>query len=392
MIEPRNDVGGGLPLVGRRVQQLLAQSSAYQALDEPRRAELARDMTKVAQYIVGGELGDNYPRAATLAGGTAPIGRGSAPLRGPGATAAAQGGRAFTDTIRDVNFPAFVAGLIDGVFNAIVNASIKQMEAYGELVKNVAKSVDDFMKDNVSENQARDYLADRYPDHLQVDTSGEKPVVKPKEGADDGSLPNFFSDLGLAQPVQSLDEETPEQVLMPAARRRMAMDRQQLLATMVLMGINRLVVTDGHIQASCTFELNTTDSLTRHADRAVDSDDELSNTSKGTYKPGDWYTSDFNNSRTASFKVSTHRSTDSVEAIDMHAKLGGKVQVNFKSDYFPLEKIADVLQINQIQQKAPAGMTAQPGAAPAAGPAPAAPAPPPVPPVAPPTAPAPAGR
>ena len=101
--------------------------------------------------------------------------------------------------IREVNFPAFVAGLIDGVFNAIVTSSIKQMEAYGELVKNVAKSVDDFMKDNISENSARDYLADRYPDNLEVDMSGEKPQLKPKEGSDDAELPDFFKDLGLAE-------------------------------------------------------------------------------------------------------------------------------------------------------------------------------------------------
>jgi isochorismate hydrolase len=37
--------------------------------------------------------------------------------------------------------------------------------------------------------------------------------------------------------------------LVVAARRRMAIDRQQLLATMVMMGINRVVVTDGKISA-----------------------------------------------------------------------------------------------------------------------------------------------
>jgi hypothetical protein len=34
-----------------------------------------------------------------------------------------------------------------------------------------------------------------------------------------------------------------------AARRRIAIDRQQVLATMVMMGINRVVVTDGKIVA-----------------------------------------------------------------------------------------------------------------------------------------------
>jgi len=67
------------------------------------------------------------------------------------------------------------------------------------------------------------------PTNLEVDTSGDKPALKPKEGGDDSDLPDFSKDLGTREPVSSLDEETAEQVLLPAARRRMAMDRQQLL-------------------------------------------------------------------------------------------------------------------------------------------------------------------
>ena len=79
-----------------------------------------------------------------------------------------------------------------------MDASIQQMEAFAELVKNVSKSVDEYMRDNVTANQARDYLADRYPDHLQVDISGETPKVVPKEDADESDMPDFFKDLGLA--------------------------------------------------------------------------------------------------------------------------------------------------------------------------------------------------
>jgi len=66
--------------------------------------------------------------------------------------------------IHEVDFPAFVAGLINGVFGAIVDASIKQMQAYGELVQAVSDSIDDFSKNNLTEDQARDYLAQNYPD------------------------------------------------------------------------------------------------------------------------------------------------------------------------------------------------------------------------------------
>ncbi|HET7401563.1 MAG TPA: hypothetical protein VFJ62_07265, partial [Usitatibacter sp.] len=59
---------------------------------------------------------------------------------------------------------------------------------------------------------------------------------------------------------------------------------------------------------------------------------------------------------------------DSDAKVQMHAKLAGKVNVQFKSDYFPMEKMVDVMQINQIRGKTPAGRDdknapAQPGQA-----------------------------
>jgi hypothetical protein len=369
-----------LPLVRAKVQDLLTHSQAYQSLDPVKRRDLARDMVHIANYIVGGSDGQSIPGAFTLADDRPPDPAGQTAtgrLVESGGTAAALGVEQFGEAINKIDFPKFVAGLIDGVFNAIVSSSIKQMEAYAELVKNVAKSVDEFMRENVSENQARDYLADRYPDALELDLEGEAPKLKPREGVDDSALPDFFADLGLPAPIDSLDEETTETVLVPAARKRMAMDRQQLLATMVLMGINRLVVTNGTIKASVLFELDTLDKVTRHYDRASTYD--WTNTTKQRRRGSgksfwDWFSPSTTESETTSnFKVSTTRSEDSQAKIDLHAKLSGDVNVNFRSETFPLERMADILQVNEIQKKAPNYTTTQPRTA-APG-APAAPAP-----------------
>lgn len=48
------------------------------------------------------------------------------------------------------------------VFEAIVESSIEQMRAYADLVASVSQSASDFMKDNTSESQERDTLADRF--------------------------------------------------------------------------------------------------------------------------------------------------------------------------------------------------------------------------------------
>ena len=434
--------GAMLDEIRSQVRTRLMNSSAFRALDKEKQRQVAHDTVNALRYIAGGEEGDNVPGSVMLGGNagayapaeamagatTTPISsarralpQGStrfapaAPAAPGGGTqggprrqrgdlgeAAFEGSQAFTETIANVNFPGFVGGLIDGVFNSIVTTSIKQMEAYAEMVKNVSKSVDQYMKDNVTENNARDYLAERYPDHLEVDITGDAPRLKPKEGHAEDSLPDFFADLGLKGPVTSLDDDNVEQELVPAARQRIAMDRQQLLATMVMMGVNRLVVTNGTIEASCLFELDTHGARTSHANRTSDFDrtrtsgNEWGNdgsynrsnketgglfgTSIGARDASDtkttWY-SKGSRSETANFKMHTASDRADEQTIDLHAKLGGKVKVNFKSDYFPMEKMVDALQVNQIRDKTAAGLAPQvvpaPGLPPPLPPMPALP-------------------
>ena len=155
------------------------------------------------------------------------------------------------ETLDAVAFPTFVADLINGTFNAIVNASIRQMEAFAALLSNVAKTVDQFMADNITDNQAKDWLVSKYPYHLRVDTSEGEPKVVMRDDAADREPPSLRQDLGLDMDVD-LDDDTIAETLVPAARRNLAQHRHQLLSTMVLLGINRIVVTSGRIRASST--------------------------------------------------------------------------------------------------------------------------------------------
>ena len=50
--------------------------------------------------------------------------------------------------------------------------SIEQMEAYTKLLSNVAETVDEFMTDNISDNQACDWMVIGYPQVICLDTSG----------------------------------------------------------------------------------------------------------------------------------------------------------------------------------------------------------------------------
>jgi hypothetical protein len=89
------------------------------------------------------------------------------------AGAAVQGTDQFVRLVKNVDFPAFVGGLVNNVFRVIVETSIEQMKAYGELVANVAKSAEDYMSENIGMGQGRDYLANRFPDLLRCDVDGD---------------------------------------------------------------------------------------------------------------------------------------------------------------------------------------------------------------------------
>src|SRR5262249_55673368 len=146
--------------------------------------------------------------------------------KGLGATIAA-GVTQAARMVNEINFPAFVASLIEGAFHAIVKSSIEQMTAYAEMVKSVSSSLNDFKDKNTTDNQARDHLVQRYPQFFQITINNGQPQIGMRPGADDLPLPNFQQELGLAKQISSLDDDMIEEQLVPAARDDLARGRQQ---------------------------------------------------------------------------------------------------------------------------------------------------------------------
>jgi hypothetical protein len=77
---------------------------------------------------------------------------------------AANRAMAAASEVKNLGFVEFTAGLINGTFDAIIGATIKQMEAYAALVADLSKTLAEFQADNVSDAEINAYLADRYPD------------------------------------------------------------------------------------------------------------------------------------------------------------------------------------------------------------------------------------
>jgi hypothetical protein len=402
------------------VRELLQQSQAFQALDESKRRELAHNLVQIGSYLAepdGIRLKQQSSPVRALAGD-------NIPKPEKFGQAVRTGVEQMVAMVQGVNFPGFVAGLIQGVFHSIVESSIEQMEAYGKLVADVAKSLNQFRDDNTTDNQGRDHLIEQFPDMFELSFDGgdgldsfgsdgnapPQPRVVLRDGVDEKTAVDRLNrSLPLDKPLTGLDDDTVEAALVPAARTQLATGRQQLLATMVMMGINRIVVTDGKIQAKVMFDFKATDNR-KYAMSATQFDHErdasgnlvLTNVGEGTYdsksqetqqdasyshgKDSSEYTG---GSRDASYyskgtykysqqpvvkAMSTQKLMDDSN-LSTKASLVGNVEVNFKSDYLPLEKMATPENIAAIQMNAQPGMVKNLAARPKAGGAPASTAP-----------------
>ena len=262
----------------------------------------------------------------------------------------------------EIDFPAFVAGLVHGTFDAIVDSAIRQMESYASLVSAVAKPLEDFTRENVSTNQAKDWLVHQYPKDLFLSMEPEPTVLpRPPENKDESEearSPEWLAEFGVAG--QELTAELIQETLLPEAQKRLGRSRQQMLATMVLLGLNRVVVKDGSVSARLRFRAEAGD----HAkvDYAV-SDDPNGDSS--------WGARGSLNYPGASTKVSTVGVTAQSDA-NLKAELFGEVKINFASETLPLEKFADEAKRTLLERHArPLVQAAQPAAA-AAPPQPAA--------------------
>lgn len=374
-----------------QVQAMLTRVPAFAGLAPEEQGKLAHDMVKVLAYmndpnrVVEQSAAAAAPPLAEAQNRKADANEQTRQnlSKSPGFAgkdfvggAAREGTEQFGNLVKTVDFPAFVGGLINNVFKVIVETSIEQMKAYGELVAAVAKTADEYMAENIGMGQGRDYLAQRFPDLIDVDVgedgqSSLKVIAQDSEAA----LGEIHNTLGMpGEPVTDISDPEAETLFVNAARLQMAKSRQQLLASMVMLGINRIVVTDGTINAKVKFDMRSTDEAKRNY-RASAYDRQTSrnrNTSAfgGTFL-GFGGGSVNVNEQSHVATVSTGVDETSESKLEMSARLQGEVRVNFKSDYLPLEKMATPEMIGAIQGNAQP--TAPPRLAPgAATPAPAA--------------------
>jgi hypothetical protein len=396
-----------LPVVRQTVRELLVASPAYRALDATRRRELAEAMVKVclraaallkeeaeAEGKIALEQTERVRStdAAQRNGNNSRSDRGSVSLaqaatddgssssdsgsrRRSGLARAQSAGSEFSGVAAErvagttrsilnaVSFPRFVTELINGVFKAMLDSSRQQMQSYVELLNNVSASLDGFADSNLGNDRARQWLADRYPgsfmiegesedegwgDEKKPDAWGEAPepperTLRLRPGASMPSAEALRVDLGLG-PEESVSTGDPERTLVPLARRALARQRQQMLATMVMLGMQRIVVDSGRINASMRFHIDTRSAA--QDDRGSQFDFRNTLSASGSFGFGPWGAS-ASMTNTIGY-VSTQR-TQTTEEMNTDLDLNSSVEIIFKTDYLPLERMAGQGQIDRIK-------------------------------------------
>ena len=365
MTTPTIQQGDPIQKVRHAVRGILENTDSFGALPAHERKSVALSLVKILDYLADPYAGIEMPpakRALAIAqderketfapndGLRDRLNKGG-PTAGQDfkAGATSQVGGQFQDLVKSVDFPKFVSGLIEGVFSSIVKSSIKQMQAFQQMLEGIAKSVDQFAKETISDQTAREYLKNAYPRALdmKVGEDGSSQLAL-KDGIEDSDMPNLKADLGMKEDA-SFDDKESEAKIVFEAQRKLAKQRQQHLATMVLMGINRIVVTDGEIKASVMFDVKGKDTVTRDRfSSATDSRQRTDTHSAG----GGWFDDEASSSTETRVSTAyTDEKEHSASEIEAKAKLSGSVTVKFKSETFPLERFASSEMMGFVNEK-----------------------------------------
>jgi hypothetical protein len=232
----------------------------------------------------------------------------------------------FKDLVDSVDFPKFVADLLKAVFDANLSVMKTQTDSYIKLMKEATKAASDFIK-QVKDEESFARLAERKGDKYSV-TTEKKP---------DGS-----SSLALTDPsgdkVDPEDAEVKKDIL--EEKINMAKEHRAALREVLLMGVTRLVVNKGLVEAEVDFEIHAARDSKAHHD-----DQNINTTSIEADYGGGLVGSIFGGPTGSMSMTNTNiqvNTSDKHATDDLTAKLHGKVNIEFKTDYFKLDNFANM--------------------------------------------------
>lgn len=355
------DRSTSLQTVREIVRQILTGNEDYQRLNPPTRRDLAQGLVKICSTAL--DLNRKADAAGEREKGDSRIPLSFSQSAGSefSGVAAQRVAQTTHDILNAVSFPRFVTELINGVFKALVDTNQQQLNSYVELIRNVAASTDGFAEANIGLDGARRWLVERFPASFTVEGETD-PFAEPgqqlspeerterdaetrlrlRPGASMPPETALRTALGLG-PNESVPGGDPE-TLVGVARSTLARNRQQMLSTMVMLGLQRIVIESGRLHASMRFHIDTRSAATE--DRGSQFDIRNTTTASGSFGYGPWGAS-ATMTNTIGF-VSTQK-TQTTEEMNTDLDLNSSVELVFKTDYVPLDRLAGREQMDRIK-------------------------------------------
>jgi hypothetical protein len=256
-----------------------------------------------------------------------------------------EGVDSFEDLVDSVDFPQFVKDLLKSVFDANITVMKAQTDDYIRLIKEATTGLAKFIKE-IDNTATFAYLADNNRDEFGITMEDD---------------PDGGQKMALTNPQgEKVDvEDNQVKIKIMDAKIKMAQEHIMALKQIIMMGVTRLVVDKGQVEAEVNFEFKGNRKIDK-ADKAGVKTSKSSGSSvsgssglMGTIfgGPRGGHTS---STRQTQFSVSTTKSTSTDE---LKAKLRGFVKIEFKTDYFKLDNFADMYGPASKEEKAAAAKT-----------------------------------
>ncbi|UCH74058.1 MAG: hypothetical protein JSU82_17355 [Rhodospirillales bacterium] len=352
------------------VRGLLEQNPEFARVDPGSRRKLAHDLVQLTETSLAlmAEEAEADPDAAAartpLAGGMAFDPAANRQLAG-----VAQA------TLEGIAFPRFVTELVNGVFKGLIDANAQQIQAYVDMISGVtAASADSGSATGPA--QARLWLVQQFPDSYELGVSQDDwgqeeangtTVVRLREGRDGPPREDVAALLELTgEEAEGFDTEEPEEGLLGKVRAYLSRKRQKVMASLLMLGINRLVIDHGRIKAGMNFSIDAHSAAEENRARRFEF--AHSSTAGASVGFGPW---SVNASMTNSIGIVNTSQSHQREEMNQAVNMNADVELHFHSDYMPLNQLAAADSVQRI--RAVSANPTAPATAPGAGRAPETP-------------------
>ena len=235
-------------------------------------------------------------------------------------------------------FSDFTINLIDQVFNGIVNASIRQMSAFADLVARVSKPLEEFQNEiagsNASEQKIiadtyiRDVLKLTVATNVNLSASDADDLKKHFAGiaVSDKPIDDSITASGSAFriPLTGLEPFVTDKLRGDAAK------NYEALTTVLKLGMQKIVITEGEIATSVFFRFTESENARSSGEKKSVSAEAFvknkTNAGLGSFKT----------KSTSGLELSLSVLNESASAAsNITEAIMGKVTIKFRTDSFP---------------------------------------------------------